>query len=348
MNARPQAESMPLANQGAIVCLSRKVGFFALFFQVLGHIYQAEQEGLIPIVFLGSNCLYWSDNGYDGFQDNAWEYYFEPVSKLTIEDIFEEPLERLKYASIYEYSRANITHNPPEQYTGTRQGSIAVPANVTVTNCWATFDPGQKEIHEDRRAIFHDLIHRYIHIRPRVTHKITDFYQQNFTNSTVLGVHMRGTERSQEVMGWYRKPHLDEKVYMREVDRFLKQHPNAKIFLATDTNTTVEKFRKRYQDRLLIYNAQRADEGNSPHLQFGGAELGDQVLIESILLSKTEFLIHGISNVAFAALCFNPTLLHLNVYSKYGKFKAIKIHLSQKLDTIAGKIKRRLSFLKQS
>jgi hypothetical protein len=348
MNAHPQAESTPLAAQGVIVCLSRKVGFFALFFQVLGHIYQAEQEGIIPLVFFGGNCLYWSDHGYGGFQDNAWEYYFEPVSTLTIEDIFEEPLERLKYASIYEYSRANITHNPPEHYTGTLKGSIAVPTNVTVTNCWAAFDPGQQEIHEDRRAIFHDLIHRYIHIRPRITRKIEDFYQQNFKNFTVLGVHMRGTERSQEVMGWYRKPHLDENIYMREVDRFLKQHPKAKIFLATDTKTTVEKFRERYPDRLLTYNAQRADEGNSPHLQFGGAELGEQVLIESILLSKTCFLIHGISNVAFASLCFNPTLSHLNVYSKYGKSKAIKIHLRQKLNTIAGKIKRRLIFLKKS
>ncbi|MBD2427764.1 nodulation protein NodZ [Phormidium sp. FACHB-1136] len=345
MTPMPNDKILDLESNGVIVCLSRKVGFFALFFQVLGHIYRAEQEGRVPLVFFGSNCLYWSDGGHNGFQDNAWEYYFEPVSDLTMEDVFQEPLERLKNASIYEYSRADITHNPPEQYTGNLKGSIVVPDNVNVTNCWAEFDSGQQEIHEDRRAIFYDLISRYIHLRPAIASKINNFYQRHFAGSFVIGVHMRGTERSQEVTGWYGMPHLDENVYMREVDRILKQFPDAKIFLATDTKTTVEKFRSRYQDSLLTYNAQRADEGNSPHLQFGGAELGEQVLIEAILLSKTSFLIHGISNVAFAALCFSPTLAHLNVYLKYGKSGEIQLRLKQKVQSITEKIKRRLNSL---
>lgn len=345
MNSLSRDEALELSNKGVIVCLSRKVGFFALFFQVLGHIYRAEQEQIVPVVFFGSNCLYWSDNGYNGIQDNTWEYYFEPVSKLTIEDVFDEPLERLKYASIYEYSKANITHNPPEQYAGNLKGSILVPAHITVTNCWPDFDPGQQEIHEDRRGIFHDLINRYIRIHPTITNKIETFYQHHFANTKVIGIHMRGTERSQEVTGWYKKPHLDENVYMREIDRLLREFPDAKIFLATDTKNTVEKFRARYKDRLLTYDAQRADDGNSPHLQFGGAELGEQVLIESVLLSKTCFLVHGISNVAFAALCFSPNLPHLNVYLKHGKVGELKIRLSQKMHSIANKLKRRLVFL---
>ncbi|MCW6038016.1 nodulation protein NodZ [Spirulina subsalsa FACHB-351] len=345
MTSLNEATIVEAQNKGIIVCLSRRVGFFALFFQVLGHIYQAEQEDLIPVVFFGSSCLYWSEQGYNGHQDNAWEYYFEPVSELTIEDVFNLPLDRLKHASIYEYSKADITHNPPEQYTGNLQGSISVPPNVKVTNCWSAFDPGQEEIHEDRRAIFYDLIKRRIQIKPSILNKIDDFYQSYFTDNTVIGVHMRGTERSVEVTGWYLKPHLDERTYMRAVDRALKQFPDAKIFLATDTQTSVDKFRSRYGDRLLTYDSTRSDEGNSPHLQFGGAVLGEQVLIESILLSKTNFLIHGISNVAFAALCFNPTLSHLNVYLKYGKAGEIKLRVNQKLQKVLKKIKRRLNTL---
>lgn len=334
-----------LSSKGAIVCLSRKVGFFALFFQMLGHIYRAEQEGLIPVVFLGSNCLYWSDSGFNESCDNAWEYYFDPVSALSIENVFNEPLERLKHASIYEYSKADITHNPPEQYVGDLKGTIMVPENVVVTNRWPAFDPGQQEIHEDRRVIFNDLIKRHIRIHSSIQDKIDNFCRNYFSEAIVIGVHMRGTERSQEVTGWYWKPHLDERTYMREVDKAIKKFPQAKIFLATDTKTTVERFRARYQDRLLTYDAQRADEGNSPHLQFGGAELGEQVLIEAVILSKTSFLIHGISNVAFAALCFNPDLSHLNVYSKHGKFGAIKIRLNQKLSRAKEKLKRRLNFV---
>lgn len=331
--------------QGVIVCLSRRVGFFALFFQVLGHIYQSEQENLSPIVFFGSSCLYWSPNGYNGHGDNAWEYYFEPVSDLKIEEIFQEPLERLKHASIHEYSQADITHNPPEIYEGELGGTIRVPDHVKVTNCWASFDPGQETIHEDRRTVFHSLITRRIRIVPNIQQKIEQYYSQNFADSMVIGVHMRGMERSVEVMGWYQKPHLNEKAYMCEVDRLLKKSPNAKIFLATDTQTTVDKFRSRYPDKLLTYDSKRSDEGQSPHLQFGGAVLGEQVLIEAILLSRTNFLVHGISNVAFAALCFNPQLQHLDVYSKYGKSGEFIIRAKQQLYSISQRLKQRIKNL---
>lgn len=345
MTSLNEAKIVEAPDKGIIVCLSRRVGFFALFFQVLGHIYQAERENLIPVIFFGSSCLYWSDQGYNGHQDNAWEYYFEPVSDLSIDDIFEAPLERLKHASIYEYSKADITHNPPEQYTSNLQGSILVPRNVKVTNCWSAFDPGQEEIHEERRAIFYDLVKRRIHIKPNILNKIEDFYQNHFANTIVIGVHMRGTERSVEVTGWYQKPHLDEAIYMREVDRVLRRFPTAKVFLATDTQISVDKFRSRYGDKLLTYDSKRADEGNSPHLQFGGAVLGEQVLIEAMLLSKTYFLIHGISNVAFGALCFNPALAHLNVYSKYGKSGKFKRQVNHNFQKAIKKIQRQVNTL---
>lgn len=345
MTALPELKCLSLqSQQGIVICLARKVGFFALFFQVLGHIYHAEKAGLVPVVFFGSSCLYWSENGYTSRQGNAWEYYFEPISALKVEEIFQESLDRLIHASIHEYSEADITHNPPEEYSGELRGSILVPTNVKVTNCWADFDPGQEAIYEDRRAVFHDLITRRVRIIPSIQGKIEQFYQASFTESTVIGVHMRGTERSVEVMGWYQKRHLDERTYMWEVDRILKKTPNAQIFLATDTQTTVEKFRERYGDRLITYDARRSDEGQSPHLQFGGAVLGEQVLIESIMLSRTNFLIHGISNVAFAALCFNPTLEHLNVYSTYGKSKALKMtflsHVNSAIQRLKYQIRR--------
>ncbi len=159
---------------------------------------------------------------------------------------------------------------------------------------------------------------------------------------------MRGTERSVEVTGWYKKPHLSEEFYMAEVDRTLKKFPNAKVFLATDTQITVNKFRAKYSDKLITYDAKRSDEGNSPHLQFGGAELGEQVLIESVLLSKTDFLIHGISNVAFAALCFNPNLPHKNIYSKHGQTEKLRSHLGQHFKAAIEKISRRAhAFIKK-
>jgi Flp pilus assembly secretin CpaC len=61
------------------------------------------------------------------------------------------------------------------------------------------------------------------------------------------------------------------------------------------------------------------------------ALLGEEVIIEAMLLSKCNFLIHGPSNVTTAVLVLNPYLKHVNIYIKYGRFLAEFRYKSKRL-----------------
>ncbi len=89
------------------------------------------------------------------------------------------------------------------------------------------------------------------------------------------------------------------------------------MLIATDTEASLGYFLDRYGDRCLYYPSRRSTGDSSPHMEFGGAEIGEEILIEGLLLSRTDFLVHGISNVAFAALAFNPDLPHVDIYQRH-------------------------------
>jgi len=55
-------------------------GFFTSFNTVLDHLKWCEEHGKTPVIFWDKNSLYYVDEGFNG-SHNAWEYYFEPVSR---------------------------------------------------------------------------------------------------------------------------------------------------------------------------------------------------------------------------------------------------------------------------
>ena len=107
--------------------------------------------------------------------------------------------------------------------------------------------------------------------------------------------------------------------YMKEIDALLDCKPDALVYIATDTQVSFERFLKRYNRRCIYYNAKRSSENETPQLEFGGAKIGEEVLIEALLLARTDFLVHGISNVAYGVLCFNPVLPHIDIYERNEK-----------------------------
>ena len=63
-------------------------GFFSNFTQVLSHIQYAQGQGMTPVVdFENFRTLYNVDEAVHGSQ-NAWEYYFEPVSPYPLAEVY--------------------------------------------------------------------------------------------------------------------------------------------------------------------------------------------------------------------------------------------------------------------
>ncbi len=292
-------------------------GLFASFLQVLGHLHHAKQEHLVPVVFFGSNWPYWSQGGVHGAH-NAWEYYFAPVSGTPLRDLVHKSEEELETSNIFSFAADRIipTVNAEHWYDLSRQGSIDVPANVTIVNNWPSWDAGTRFLREERRKVFHELITEYIRVQPWIAEKAERFYGDNLAGRPVIAVHFRGPDHNTEVVGWHRLAYAREYLYGREIDCFLDQHPDALVLCATDNEKSLAWFQNRYGGRLRYYPARRSTAHGSPHFEFGGAEVGEEMLIEGLLLARADHFVHGISNVAFAVACLNPKLAHVDVYQR--------------------------------
>lgn len=308
----------PIAGQHYRIITNRpQAGLFSSFIQVLGELHYCKRYGVIPLVFFGSNWVYWQRGGYNNAV-NGWEYYFAPVSGVRIDALIGKAEEYLENCNIFDFQAERIipNRNPEHRYDLSRQGHIKLPANVTVVNQWPDFHLGTRSFLERNRIPASEMISEYIRIHPAILAKTAQYYSRCMEGNNIIGVHIRGTEHRREIEDWHGLNLAAERQYIDAVDACLERNPDARLFLATDTESTLEHFRNYYGDRCLYYPARRSSGGNSPHKEFGGAEVGEEMLIEALLLAKTDFLIHGISNVAFAVLAFAPGLPHLDIYNR--------------------------------
>lgn len=314
-----QKSAIETVDEHLLILCRPTVGFFATFLQVLGELDLCEEQGLTPLVFLGSNWPYWSEGGYNG-AINGWEYYFEPVSDGKLEELVGRDEEYFQFCNIFDFPSAQIrpNQNPRHLYDLSRSEHLHAAPNVTVVNRWPKDrDFGVRRVREDRRHRAAQLIEKYVRLRQPIRDEVEAFHQRHLDGHYVIGVHARGETRNIENENWHRLAHAGCGLFFREVDRALSRNRAARIFLATDSPAILERYRKRYGDKVVTFESTRSAEGLSVFWEVGGAEIGREVLIDALLLARSDFLIHGISNVAFAALCFAPELEHIDIYEKH-------------------------------
>jgi hypothetical protein len=152
------------------------------------------------------------------------------------------------------------------------------------------------------------LVEKYIKVKPYIAAKVQAFVKGNFGSGFVVGVHYRGTDKSEEAI---------KVPYERVVEEILKLTQalglnEYKIFLATDEQAMIDFLQAQFPGRVTFNpNAERSDDGNPLHL--GGtdsspSEIGEQALIDCLLLSKTNALIRTSSNLSRWSTYFNPKI----------------------------------------
>lgn len=291
-------------------------GFFATFRQVLGELWWCKTTGAVPVVFFNRDWVYWSqDKPADA--TNMWEAYFEPVSNYSITDLIDADLSYLEQCRILDFDNERIIPCPNHRNARFRRSHIPVPPNVTLTNRWPDLLRGENLERPDLHHVLHELTNEFIRVRPAILEKVGRFYDRFFRGRRVIGVHIRGREHNIEIEGWHHMARAPEKLYMREIDTYLRSTADADIFVATDTVSILEMFEKRYGERVRSTNARRSVTGRAPHCETTGYDIGEEVLVDGLLLARCDFLVHGISSVSNAALSFNPDVPRIDVYSKY-------------------------------
>jgi hypothetical protein len=147
----------------------------------------------------------------------------------------------------------------------------------------------------------------------------------------VIGVHARGTDAiSKDEIRPHRQNSLVLSRYVTEIQRLLELQPTAQIFVATDAQSSLEYLRQAFGGRVSAYDSIRHESGKAagtgptgwimPAYIAGDRDLaatnGEEAVIEYLLLSRCDHLIHNGSSIARTVLLNVPHLPHTNTHYK--------------------------------
>ncbi len=155
-----------------------------------------------------------------------------------------------------------------------------------------------------------ELIQKYVHIKPYILHEVDQFIAEQFTNSYVIGVHYRGTDKVALEVNRLSFESMAEAIQETIQTIPIDQQNNYRIFIATDEQAFLDYITQRFSCPVVYTNAFRSSNGLAVHSQTSDSnyQKGKEALIDCLLLSRCNFLIRTESNLSRAAEFFNPSL----------------------------------------
>ena len=251
-------------------------GFFALLIYAINQLIYANKHGLRAHVLFGKRCRDGRINRYysAAHGPNVWEYFFLPVSsadqathavQLSLKELFY--LHHLAPESVQTYPHGVYRHlkTPRWQYD----------------ELW----------HWTMRTRASQFLQSTVQLREPPLYAARQFYRQKILargDRPLLGLHLRGTDKMKNIGGRIIRP----AEYYPLIHRYMSQHPNALVFLATDSPTFLNEMQLRYNKQLVVYNALRSERNAFADRSIDdNYKKGEDAIVDSLLLSCANLLI---------------------------------------------------------
>jgi hypothetical protein len=306
------------------IITERDVGMFSLIQQVVAQVPWALAEKRIPVVYFGAGTCYWTPNGYRG-ADTVWEYYFEPVDPSY------------PAARIPESVTTLLTHDRPTAneigyligecaFVSSHFGDHPSLRGVALRIPYQWDDPSDA-LRRETKAV----LNRFVRPRSYLAKKVEDFYTRQMAGHYVVGVHARGTDATsaQEIRP-FRQGSLVLSRYLAEIERVVEVEPDAKVFVASDDQSSVDHLAAAFPQRVIAYDSVRHQNGEAagqgptgwimPAYIAGdrdvAAKNGEDAIIEYLLLSRCRQLVHNGSSLARTVLLNVPEMPHINTHRR--------------------------------
>lgn len=156
------------------------------------------------------------------------------------------------------------------------------------------------------------LYKKYIHYN-EATQKIVNKTLSNLEGHSILGVHIRKTDKYNEDPESYP---IDTPDVLNVVNRALSEDTYDKIYLATDDQETYNVFLKEYGDLLIPTTRIRGEGHNSVHHHLRnqpGYLKGLDAIKDMEALAKCNFLVRCTSNLSATSMVVNQDLKCYNL-----------------------------------
>jgi hypothetical protein len=313
----------PRAEGFHIIC-ERDVGLFSLIQQVIANVPWAIKENRIPVVYFGDNTCYWTPNGYRG-RRTVWEYYFKPLVAEYPASNIPEPIRALIRADRPSPNELGYLVNGTFFVTS-HYGDHAHLDGATLPIPYQWDDPSDA-LRRKAKAI----VDEFVQPRDYVLRKVDEFFTKHMGEQFLIGVHARGTDAtSKQELRSFRQGSLVLPRYVRELERLLETQPRARIFVASDDQASVDYLAEAFGSRVVAYESIRhrggAPAGRGPTGWLmpayiagdrdAAAKNGEDAVIEYLLLSRCDYLVHNGSSLARTVLLNSPELLHVNTHRR--------------------------------
>jgi hypothetical protein len=275
-DSSPQAAPRPACAGGQTLAIrSWNGGFFSNFNGVLNNLrWRLGRHGVAAAKVDWRADPARPDFPYGRPEDgNLWLHFFEPL-----------PFERF-----------------PE---GEREARAFARLDITYPHTYATY-----KLDRRWRYDYHALYRRHIRIRPAILERVEAIHRARMAGRYCVGVHYRHPAHDRECL----HPIPPAEAFIERLRRMLPVDRPHAVVLATDTEFAVEAFRAAFGERLVlqpgVHRATGAPESHPQEVGLGASlALGEQVLIDCLLLARCDALLHVSSNIATAAGYINPKL----------------------------------------
>ena len=194
---------------------------------------------------------------------NAWEYYFDPVSQYKLDEV---------------YSSKNVFFSVPNYPDGYSYSITSEPR-------------------------LYKVFKKYIKIKSFVMEVVESYFQRHFNGKLVLGVHFRGQEMKTTPGHWY--PPTKQQMRLA-IDLMCKKYDFNSIFIVSEDASYVDFLKREYNGKIdILVNDHYRTYGNNAYKEYPRQRhfflLGQEVLIDTLLLSRCNGLVYCTSNVATVA-----------------------------------------------
>ena len=255
--------------------ISDNSGLFALVLWSLNNAYYAKESGMTPFVyFTNKNSYYDAKYSSDHKIENVFSYYYSQ-KKLSNDGI------KLDYKNV-------IT--PWRQYNhiifnkiAKENPSIALQREDLIIKYTETFD----EFFD-----YNDITKKKLKIDLDRLNVKTDF----------IAVHFRGTDYRFNLRN--HPTFVNEESYFKKIDDLLLEHKDYPIFLATDDENSLEKFKQKYKNKLIYFkdtvrsSSKSLSVFESNSRDYHNYLSGYEVIRDTEMMSKAKYFVCGLSNVS--------------------------------------------------
>lgn len=280
------------------------VGFCSDLTVILDCLFFCHISGRIPVTHWGKDSKFGDMSNDDVFE----KYFFKKISDFNVTDLQKSnytyyPIgwnsSNLKNKNTFSFIRRNndITAFNFKPLLNIQSDVIVIKTYQRLADILNSIKDIKEIIKEDDelsgKCLFE--IHRYFtmnYLKPkREVLELIDDFKNKYLNESFLAVHIRGTDKIDEI----KNLGLMNAQYKKIIKNVLDKNEFKKIFLLTEDDDIVKEYKKYYGDLIITTNAHRTGKSASQYLYNYSTDknyiLGQEVIIDCYLASNANVFI---------------------------------------------------------